>query len=279
MLVFILMLNLQARPLFSNNTQASTSKYMVNLKNLIIATQKVRGLTNSYLNGNTAALLLIYSNRDNIKKALGNMESCSVAEDPVINNRATEISSKLVKLNTLALSLKPKNAFSQYTEIIGQMLMLAQSISERTSKSLTSFGRAASTIMMKVMLPMTEYTGRLRGLGAGLAAKGKVTRDGLERIKALSYQLLSLNKDLQSQLNSLYAEYQNKLPAKILKQLSVVNNGIQRYTSYAQIHFATNPKAIDPSIFFNKGTTLISKIISIYDTTNKAILEASKGWF
>jgi len=278
-LVFILILNLQAKPLFSNDAQASTSKYMMNLKNLIIATQKVRGLTNSYLNGNTAALLLVYSNRNDIKRALGNMESYSIAEDPVINNRATTISSELIKLNTLALNQKPKKVFSQYTGIIGQMLMLAQSVSERSNKNLTSFGRNASMIMMKVMLPMTEYTGRLRGFGAGLAVKGKVTRDELENIKALSYQLISLNKDLQRQMNSLFTDYPNKLSAKILAQLSTVNNSVQRYTSYAQVHFATDPKDIDPNTYFDKGTALISKIVNIYNVTNKAILEDSKGWF
>ena len=45
----LLLINLEAKSLFSNDTQAQTSKHIDNLKDLIIATQKTRGLTNAYV--------------------------------------------------------------------------------------------------------------------------------------------------------------------------------------------------------------------------------------
>jgi gas vesicle protein len=278
-LILILIFNLQAKSLFSNDAQAQTSKYINNLKDLIIATQKTRGLTNSYLNGNTAAMLLVYSSRDDMKKAIGDMEAFPLAADPVINSRATAISQALVRLNQKAFKQKATKSFSEYTEQIEQTLMLAQSANKRSAKDLSPFGKEISSVMMEIMLPMTEYTGRLRGFGAGLAAKGKVSKNALEKIKALSYQLKSLNQKLQEQMSMILINYSKKLPVNIKTQLSVVDKDVKKYTSYAQKHFAKDPKNIDSNEYFDKGTNLISEIVNAYDTADKAVLEDSKGWF
>lgn len=48
--VLLLVSSLQAKPIFSNSEQADISSYIDSLKDLVVATQKTRGLTNSYLN-------------------------------------------------------------------------------------------------------------------------------------------------------------------------------------------------------------------------------------
>ncbi len=278
LLALLLLINLEAKSLFSNDTQAQTSKYVDNLKDLIIATQKTRGLTNSYLNGNTAAMLLVYSNRDDMKQAIGNMESFSLASDPVINTRATKISQALVKLNHKAFKQKPQKSFSDYTEQIEQTLMLAQSVNKRFSKDLTPFAKKTSYVMMEIILPMTEYTGRLRGFGAGIAAKGKITKKEIENIKALAYQLQSSNKKLQEEMTQVVEKYTKKLPLTISSELSLINKDVKEYTLFATQDLVSHPKRVNPDKYFDKGTELISDIIKAYDTLNKAILEDSKGW-
>ena len=278
LLILLLIFNLQAKSLFSNEEQANTSKYIESLKNLILATQKTRGLTNSYLNGNTAAMLLVFANRDDMKAAIGNMESLPLASDPVINSRATAISQALIKLNRKAFKQKPQTTFAAYTEQIEQTLMLAQSVSKRFAKDLTPFGKDISSVMMEIMLPMTEYTGRLRGMGAGIAAKGKVTKEQIQDMKALSYELQSLNKKLQKSMMQLIAKYPKQLPQKINSELATVNKGVKAYSASAEKKLLVNPKKVDADKYFDNGTKLISTIIKAYDTSNKAIMEDAKGW-
>ena len=278
LLILLLLVNLQAKSFFSNEEQANTSKYIESLKNLILATQKTRGLTNSYLNGNTAAMLLVFSNRDDMKSAIGNMESLPLAADPVINSRATAISQALIKLNRKAFKRKPNETFAAYTEQIEQTLMLAQSVSKRFSKDLTPFGKEISAVMMEIMLPMTEYTGRLRGLGAGIAAKGEVTKDNFENIAMLAYKLQSLNKKLQEQMIQIIAKHPKKLPAQIKSDLSEIDTKVKEYTSFAQNTLLKKPQTVDPDDYFERGTKLISAIIKVYDASNKAIAEDAKGW-
>ncbi len=279
LLTLLLLVNIQAKSLFSNEQQANTSTYIESLKNLILATQKTRGLTNSYLNGNTAAMLLVFGNRDDMKSAIGNMEALPLAADPVINTRATAISQKLIKLNHKAFKMPPKKIFDAYTEQIAQTLMLAQSVSKRFAKDLSPFGKEISSTMMEDMLPMTEYTGQLRGMGAGIAAKGKITKEQRENLMPLLYQLKTFNKKLQNSMLQITAKYPNKLPKTINSELSTINKYAVAYISLAQKKLLKNPAKVNPDTYFDQGTQLITAIIKAYNTSNKAILEDSKGWF
>lgn len=278
LIVAILIFNLEAKSLFSNTQQADSSVYIGSLKDLVIATQKTRGLTNSYMNGNTAALLLVYANRQEMKKAIGTMESLPMAADPIINTRATKISQSLIALNNKAFKQKPSVAFSNYTEQIGQTLMLAQTISKRSAKELNPFGQEASAVMMEIMLPMTEYVGQLRGFGSGLAAKGSINEDELAKVLVLVNEVKTLNAKLQSDMKKLISKYPGKLSSSITAEVSAINQSANSYSKFAQSKFAKDIQNIDPNIYFENGTELISKIIKAYNTNNSAILEDSKGW-
>ena len=279
LLISLLIFSLSAKSIFGNNAQADNSVYVGSLKDLVIATQKTRGLTNSYMNGNLAAMLLVYNNRKDMKKAIGTMESLPLAADPVINSRATTISQSLITLNNKAFKMKPSEAFSSYTEQIGQTLMLAQSVSKRFSKDLNPFGQDASIIMMETMLPMTEYVGQLRGFGSGLAAKGTISKAELEKVYVLVNEVKTLNASLQSQMKSLIAKYPKQLSIQAGTQVADVDAKAQAYAQFAEKKFITDIKNIDPNEYFDRGTELISAIIKAYNTNNGALLEDSKGWF
>ena len=274
----ILLCTLEAKSLFTNSEQADSSVYIGSLKDLVISTQKTRGLTNSYLNGNTAALLLVYANRQEMKKAIGIMESLPMAADPIINSRATTISQSLITLNNKAFKQEPSVAFSNYTEQIGQTLMLAQTVSKRSAKELNPFGQETSIVMMEIMLPMTEYVGQLRGFGSGLAAKGSADKNELAHIAVLINEVKTLNKKLQKEMSQLISKYPGTLSAGISSEISAVNKSASSYTKFAQSKFSSDITNIDPNTYFENGTKLISNIIKAYNTNNSAILEDSKGW-
>lgn len=278
LLSFFLIFSLEAKSLFSNSDQADNSVYIGSLKDLVIATQKTRGLTNSYLNGNTVAMLLVYNNRGDMKKAIGTMESLPLAGDPVVNSRATTISQSLIKLNNRAFKQKPSNTFSQYTEQIEQILMLAQTISKRASGDLNPFGQSASIVMMETMLPMTEFVGQMRGFGSGLAAKKSASKTEIQKILVLSNEIKNLNQQLIAQVNQLLAQYPQVIPATVGMDIQNVNMKAIKYTSFAEDKFKNSPKKINPNDYFDEGTGLIKQIIKAYNIINEAILEDSKGW-
>lgn len=205
LIIAIFVFSLNAKSLFSNSNQADNSKYIGSLKDLIIATQKTRGLTNNYLNGNTTSMLLVYGNRKEMKKAIGVMESLPLASDPIINNRATSISNSLIKLNRKAFKTEPALVFEQYTELIEQTLMLAQTVSKHGSKELNPLGKKLSTVMMEVILPLSEYVGQMRGMGSGIVAKGTITKMQKAQMLAIINEIELLSSQLVTDIKVIVA--------------------------------------------------------------------------
>lgn len=278
LLAFIFVITLQAKPIFSNVNQADSSQYIDALKSLVIATQKTRGLTNSYLNGNLIALMLVQDAKNDMKKAIGAMESSKLASDPVINQRASDVSNKLIELNRKAFKLKPEAAFERYTQEIEQVLMLAQTVSKRSAEHMTPFAKDASFVMMEQMLPLTEYVGQLRGYGSGIAAKGEITQEQKENLSVIIADLTSLHKDLQTRIKNVLISGKKYYPQDIEEKVAKMNTSLEAYVEFAKKEFYKESISINPDNYFTSGTEIITQIVWAYDATNKAVLEDSKGW-
>ena len=278
LLSLLLLVNVYAKSFFSNDTQADNSKYIGALKDLVISTQKTRGLTNTYLNGDTVALLLVQKNKQDMKEAIGKMEASNLSADPVINTRATAISQALVKLNRKALKMKPAKAFESYTEQIDQVLMLAQTVSRRNSKDLNPLGQEASSMMMEIILPMTEYIGRMRGKGAGLAAKAAVSAEQNLQVLSMISEIEDLQKQLQAKMQSLLAKYPDSFNTTINTMMGSIDNTTKAYVKLTKTVLLRTPDKVNATDYFDQGTDLITLLIKLYDDNNRAILKDSEGW-
>ncbi len=278
LMALLLLVNVQAKSLFSNDAQADSSKYIGGLKDLVISTQKTRGLTNSYLNGNTAALMLVYENQKDMKSALVEMESSNLANDPVINTRASAISKALIKLNRKSFKMEPSVVFDGYTEQIESILMLAQTVSNRNAKELNPLGKDASTLMMEVILPMTEYVGRMRGKGAGIAAKGEITEEQTMQIYSMISEINSLEENIQESMNTILNKYPDSYNTIVSSTMRAIQSDTLDYVNLTKTTLLKTPGELDPTDYFDQGTDLISLLIKLYNANNKALLKDSEGW-
>ncbi len=271
-------LHLQAKSLFSNNEQAENAKYINSLKDLVIATQKTRGLTNSYLNGNESTLLLIHGNKRDMKRALGIMESLPLSSNPTIRDRATDISQALVKLNNKAFKLEPAVAFDAYTEQIELTLMLAQTVSKQGSKELNPLGQKASVIMMEIILPLTEQVGRMRGMGSGVITKGKISKTQKYAMLAMIDDINKINKELQKDMKSIVEENRDSYDSTIDKNLMLLQKSILKYNRLTKTKVLNGRKSLNADDYFTEGTDIISLLVNIFNSNNQAIIKDSKGW-
>ncbi|WP_373003986.1 nitrate- and nitrite sensing domain-containing protein [Sulfurimonas sp.] len=279
LLIAALIFSLNAKSLFSNSNQADNSKYIGALKDLIIATQKTRGLTNNYLNGNTTSMLLVYGNRKEMKKAIGTMESLPLASDPIINNRATNISESLIKLNRKAFKKDPAIVFEQYTELIEQTLMLAQTVSKHGSKELNPLGKRLSTVMMEVILPLSENVGQMRGMGSGIIAKGKITSTQKAQLLAIIHEIQSLTSQLITDIRIIASNNKESFDSDLDAKLSSIEKSSKNYISLTNSEVLDKKEiSFDTDEYFNMGTDLITLLIDVYNINNKVILDDSKGW-
>lgn len=280
LIITLLIFNLNAKSFFSNDEQAENSQYIGALKDLLISTQKTRGLTNSYLNGNIEAMLLTYGHRDEMKEAISEMEAMPLAADPIIHERASAISNALIKLNRRAFKKSPDVVFDEYTEQIQQILMLAQTVSKRGSKNLNPLGKELLDVMMQINLPLCEYTGQLRGLGAGIAAKGKITQDQKTKILVMMNKITKLTNKLTSTIKEISTNNRADCNKLIDKKLSSITKKVSDYLKLTKKELLKSDNiTYDSDEYFEKGTDLISLYIDVFDMNNKSMLKNSQGWF
>ncbi len=278
-ILFALLLStLQAKSLFTNDEQIENAKYINSLKDLVIATQKTRGLTNSYLNGNESTLLLIHGNKQDMKRALGIMESLPLSTNPIISERATSISQSLIKLNNRAFKLEPTVAFDSYTEQIEQTLMLAQTVSKQGSHDLNRLGQEASTLMMETILPLTEQIGRMRGMGSGVIAKGEISKTQKYSMLAMIDDIDKINTKLQKDMRFIIAQNRDNYDSTIDRNLALSEKSILKYTTLTKSKVLNTRGKLNADDYFAEGTDIISLLINIFNSNNQAILKDSKGW-
>jgi methyl-accepting chemotaxis protein len=280
LVIALLILSLQAKSLFSNKEQESNAKYISELKNLVIATQKTRGLTNSYLNGNESALLLIQANKRDMKKAIGEMESLPLSSNPIISSRATSISQALIRLNSKAMTQKASTTFKAYTEQIEQILMLAQTVSKQGSSQLNKLGKEASSIMMESILPLTEQIGRLRGMGSGIIAKKSMKDTQKYAMVAMISEIEDLESKLQAQMSLITASNSEYYSTTVTTDLQKLDKAVKEYVSLtnSKVIASHGASGYSASEYFDKGTDIISTLMLIFDANKKAIVSDSKGW-
>ena len=278
LIISLFLFALEAKSLFSNDTQAQNSKYINSLKDLVIATQKTRGLTNSYLNGNESALLLIHGNRRDMKRAIGAMEALPLSSNKIISTRATNISQALIKLNNKAFKLQPSVTFDSYTEQIEQTLMLAQTVSKQGSSDLNPLGQQASVLMMETILPLTEQIGRMRGMGSGIVAKGSINNTQKFSILAMLGEIQDLDSQLQDDMKSIILGNRDKYDNSIEKNLSSLQREITLYSNLTKKRILKGGQGLDADDYFTQGTDIISTLVNVFNSNNRAIMEDSKGW-
>jgi len=278
LLVAALIFSLEAKSLFSNSDQKESAQYINALKDLVIATQKTRGLTNSYLNGNKSNLLLIHGTKRDMKKAIGTMESLPLSSTPVISKRSTSISEALISLNSKAFKMKSDVAFDGYTEQIEQILMLAQTVSKQHSSDLNPLGKEASAIMMETILPLTEQIGKMRGMGSGIVASGKINETQKFSLVAMLSEISDLDSKLQSSMRDVIYNHKEYYTANVQSELALIQKSIVNYSSLTKNQVLNASASVSSDEYFTKGTDIISSLLKVFNANNKAIIADSKGW-
>ena len=277
-LIIMLVISVYAKALFSNSQQKDASEYMGALKDLIVATQKTRGATFGYHNGNTSALLLIYEYRSDMKKAIGTMESLPLASEPIVNIRATAISQSLTRLNTIALKMDTQDTFNQYTENIENALMLAQTINKKGFDDLNPFGKLAASVMLESILPLTENIGQLRAMGTGAAAKRKMTKEKMVLMQVLMKEIKKINDKFQADEKYIYTNHTEQFHTDVNMKMKKIQQSIDNLIAVTQKNIFKKEIKMNPSRYFSLATDVISDIVIVFDINNRAIVSDSKGW-
>ena len=238
------------------------------IKDVAISTQKTRGLTNSFMNGNVAAQLLVYAQREQMMQDFEAIKSL-IAKTELPDNYAQESESlmkKLKKLNKKAFKRQSGEVFAAYTGLIEEWIALNGKIIDTHYKSGKSEIYLAVSMLNNTLLPLTENIGKLRGMGSGIVARGTCKEEETVKMHIFTTNIEHYRKTMENYLNK------RQSLSGIVLVIKEFNKKIAAYTKL------TNEKVIgkeeidlDANKFFDQGTACIAGVLKIYNAMETEI--------
>ena len=245
--------------------------YLDNVKELIIMTQKMRGDTNVYIKGGDIVLSEIEDDRDNVTTSLRNLRHKFETVDIQTNDEFDKLHHYMQSLNDVASELDTMTTFRAYSLLINEMLKIGVKVQENFFVNGSERQKRVSTAMMKNILPMTEHIGRLRGLGAGMAACGQCNNDEFTYTKEYFVDVIDTLDELVAAMKTLNTSYPNSYPKNLDQQLKKYQADIKNYVEIIETKLSSAELGeiesikLDAYDFFSHGTSLIDHTLSFYE--------------
>ena len=251
--------------------------YLDNVKELIIMTQKMRGDTNVYVKGGEIVLSEIEDDRDNVATSLRDLRHKFKTVDIKTNDEFDKLHRYMQSLNEVASELDTMTTFRAYSLLINEMLKIGVQVQENFFVDGSERQKRVSAVMMKDVLPMTEHIGRLRGLGAGMAACGQCTNDEYSYTKEYFVDVTDTLDELVAAMKTLNASYPNSYPKNLDQQLKKYQTDVKNYIGIIETKLSNAELGeiesikLDAYDFFSHGSSLIDHTLSFYEM-NKILL-------
>ncbi len=242
------------------------AKLLPEVKALLLQTQKLRGTTAVLLNGNASVAQKVATLSEDVKTKLSALKE-KIAASPIkgLDTLLSDIENKINTLTTSATSMPAKEAFASYTALVEKELDLIVLIGDNSNlildPDLDSFYMMDAVI--NKLPQIFEATGKARGLGAAVLAKGVVDKQQelklMELMSVDKYNLHALTSGFQSAYNA-NATIKEKVESK-----RVALSG--KLDSFAKntFDYASHASGMDALTYFESGTALIDSADALYN--------------
>lgn len=194
-----------------NDNQMMGLTYNSAIRTLIQHTQQHRGLSSTYLAGNTSVKDQISKKQEEIQKDIENIDYLNSKYDVVLkaSSKWNEVKGQLMDIEKNIFNLSLNDAVSKQTKIIADILNLGSDVSDSSSLILQQEAYKyylVDNIVYK--LPRTtEYMGQSRALGSAVAAKQSTTKDEKFKLLYLSQTMSIALADSERGINIVYNTY------------------------------------------------------------------------
>ena len=238
------------------------------LKDVTIETQKVRGLTNSFNNGNVVAQLLVYGQREALAKDIEKIEALmiKVKVETSISKETKALVKKLRKWNSKAFRKESSVVFASYTTIIESWMQLNGKVIKTYFKKGDAKVYMALTMMNQTLLPLTENIGKLRGMGSGIVARGSCNEKETPKMKLFATNIEKYRVEMQAYFKK------NGCRRFSTRKLAQFDVKIADYTDLVNEKVIGKQEIkLDANKYFDQGTACISDVVSIYNAMAEEI--------
>ncbi|MEN8177999.1 MAG: methyl-accepting chemotaxis protein [Pseudomonadota bacterium] len=247
-------------------------EYIQPLRVLLQNLPQHRGMTNGYLNGDESFKPRILKKQEEIA---GNIATLKQTEQQFGAGFDSNLQLKTIihdweTIQGELFQLESKAAFTRHSDLIAKVINLIVHVGDRSRLILDSqLDRHYLTQMLiNKIPPISEYLGRSRGMGSGIAAKGffgEGQRDTLINLYSASTILF------ESMDQAVESVYQRNPELKQKLQPLVDESSQSRILFFQAVRDGLLGAATiseDPKEYFAKGTRLIDANFAIFDEVN-----------
>ena len=269
LLLWIMVSPMMAFSFFDDAGSDKTYLHLVSsIKDVAISTQKTRGLSNSFMNGNVAAQLLVYAQREQMMKDFEAIKKLS--EEAKLSEKYRKnidlLMAKARKLNKKAFKKDSAEVFSAYTGIIEEWIALNGKIIDSHFKEGNKEIYHAVSMLNNTLLPLTENIGKLRGMGSGIVARGHCNAKETPKMQSFITNIESYRVAME--------QYFKSQGCKRLapRELNKLKEQIDLYTELAKTKVIGQDQiTLDANKFFDQGTAAIGGVLKIYNAMETEI--------
>ena len=244
-------------------------QYIQHIRPLIELIPQHRGMTNGYLNGNTAFHDKIMDRRKRIDQHLTALAAFDQRHNKKLKTESLipTLVDTWNKLKNSAFDGPAPEVFKRHTLLIGEFIELIGHVSETSGIALDPYADSYNLInAITEHLPnMTELMGQSRGLGAGVAARKEKSQQELLRMAVLVDHIKDEYEETGKHLG--YALNENpELKQQLGKLLESTVNSARTFAQNIDVNLITATDIVaDSSELFAQGTAAIGHGFKLYD--------------
>lgn len=174
-----------------------TLKLVAIIKRIIGLSQKHRGLTATYLQGNQAVAGELHEIRRNIELLISDANQIGLTTSEA---RWEAYLDHWRRLESTSMQLNPPESFKQHTSLIETLLYLLQDVAEHIEFAETDQSVNEAHFLWREFPQLVEYIGQARAVGVATATKGESTQ--IDKVK-LGYLCEKINLMSETVFNKL----------------------------------------------------------------------------
>ncbi len=246
-------------------------QYLVVVRPLYEHMAQTRGMTNAYLNGKIAFKSRIEAKRAVLVQELEALQQETAKLDAILKvaEPARKIRDDWQALMEKAFEMPADEAFAAHTKIIGQVLKLMSHVLE-TSGLLLDPELESHFLMdaVGVRIPvLVENMGKARGLGSGIAAKGRFTPETYLELSSF-IQVIDSARDVMEHSYHMVFSASDELKNRLQKVGDRARKATRLFldTTYGKL-LSSQQIDIDAAAYFQLGTEAISANLALVDAS------------
>ncbi|GEM_PF-3191205 len=248
--------------------------YLVPLRSLVENVPEHRGLSYGYLNGKAEFRAQVAKKASEIEEDIRQIDEIDqeYGEKLGTSSEWKTLKRAWSDLKSEALSLSARESFSRHNDFIGQLLGFIRHVSDASNLILDP-DLDTYYLMDAVVLKLPELTeriGRLRGLGAGVAAQGEMDESQKIAFVLLEGEIEAVVNELERGMASAVAANADLKPIQAASE-----DAISKLHQFEKI-FSENTQwgeafDIDAQAYFNQGTEVIRSFFHVFDEAIPAL--------